>query len=155
MRRGAHTRQCMRWGEGLDRQQGTRPAACGTVGAAMVKFPKTLPLTSTVGEVRSLFADEHVQLALVVAADGQLLTTIERSDIAAEAPDEAPAVHLGEYPSCTRVCRTFSTFHFVAPSHIFLPTLPEEIGSHLATQLPEESLCLVGTLSRATPPLSG
>lgn len=79
----------------MDRQQGTRPAASGTAGAAMVKFPNTLPRTSTVGEVRSLFADEHVQLALVVAADGQLLTTIERSDIAAEAPDEAPAVHLG------------------------------------------------------------
>ncbi|WP_454810492.1 CBS domain-containing protein [Paenarthrobacter nitroguajacolicus] len=61
----------------------------------MVKIPKKLPPTSTVGEVRSLFADDHVHMALVVAADGKLLTTIERADIAAEAPDTAPVVHLG------------------------------------------------------------
>jgi hypothetical protein len=84
-----------RRGEGVDRQESPRRAASRTVGALMVKIPKTLPPTSTVGEVRSLFADDHVHMALVVAVDGELLTTIERADIAAEAPDAAPAVHLG------------------------------------------------------------
>lgn len=79
----------------MDRQESTPSAISGTVGAAMVNIPKTLPRTSTVGDVRSLFADDHVHLVLVVASDRRLLTTIERSDIAAEAPDEAPAVHLG------------------------------------------------------------
>lgn len=82
-------------GEGVDRQEKAPRAVSGTVGALMVTIPKTFPPSSTVGEVRSLFADDHVHMALVVAADGELLTTIERPDIPAEAPDESPAVHLG------------------------------------------------------------
>ncbi|MFE4082426.1 hypothetical protein [Paenarthrobacter sp. YIM B13468] len=79
----------------MDRQEKTPRAVSGTVGALMVTIPKTFPPSSTVGEVRSLFADDHVLIASVVAANGELLTTIERSDIPAEAPDESPAVHLG------------------------------------------------------------
>ncbi|MFP3581379.1 hypothetical protein SB659_17600 [Arthrobacter sp. SIMBA_036] len=67
----------------------------GTVGAWMVTIPKTFPPSSTVGEVRSLFADDHVHMALVVGAHGELLTTIERADIPTEAPDATPAAHLG------------------------------------------------------------
>ena len=38
---------------------------------------------------------DHVHVALIVAADGRLVTTIERSDLAAATPGSAPVAKLG------------------------------------------------------------
>jgi CBS domain-containing protein len=47
-------------------------------------------------EIRELFADDHVRMALVVDASGRLLTTIERQDlIAAAAPSSTRIARLG------------------------------------------------------------
>jgi CBS domain-containing protein len=51
------------------------------VADAMVRRPKTHRPDSTLAELRALFDDDHVHLALVVAADGRLITTIERADL--------------------------------------------------------------------------
>lgn len=51
------------------------------VGDAMVTVPKTHGIEATVDDVRSLLSDDHVHLALIVAPDGRLITTIDRSDL--------------------------------------------------------------------------
>jgi hypothetical protein len=90
---------------------GQPPAARGgTAGLAaadaMVRFPKTLGPETGVNEIRLLFDDDHVHIALVVAADGRLITTIERTDLAAAVPSSTPVVELGTLvgrvvgPSC-------------------------------------------------------
>ncbi|MBT2514698.1 CBS domain-containing protein [Arthrobacter sp. ISL-30] len=48
---------------------------------AMVTVPKTLGPLATVDQVRLLFRDDHVHMALIVDIDGRLITTIDRSDI--------------------------------------------------------------------------
>src|SRR5438105_2546300 len=78
------------------KQRGYRGSApTDTVGSSMVTIPKTLNRGSSVGEVRSFFLDDHVHMALIVAANRRLLTTIERADIADEVPDEAAAIDFG------------------------------------------------------------
>lgn len=49
----------------------------------MVHAPKLCPADAPAAEVRALFDDDHVHMALLVAADGRLVTTIERADLAA------------------------------------------------------------------------
>jgi hypothetical protein len=49
----------------------------------MVRSPKTLAIGSTSEEVQAFFADDHVHMALIVALDERLVTTIERPDLAA------------------------------------------------------------------------
>ena len=61
----------------------------------MVTCPKTLPPECTVKQVRSLFDDDHVHMALIVDARGLLLTTLERSDIPADAGGTAKATAFG------------------------------------------------------------
>jgi predicted transcriptional regulator len=61
-----------------------------TVADAMVKQPKVHPPSTTVAELATFFADEHVHIALLVD-DGGLIGTVERSDLAAACPDDAPA----------------------------------------------------------------
>ncbi|MEU6148174.1 hypothetical protein ABZ848_48575 [Streptomyces sp. NPDC047081] len=68
-----------------------RVAMRGRVADAMVTCPKTLDPHAGVDDVRALFGDDHVHMALVVAADGRLLTTIERPDIPAAVAGETPA----------------------------------------------------------------
>ena len=71
-------------------------AASGTcVGDVMVTRPKTHGPETRLDEVRSLFEDDHVHMALIVTTDGRLLTTIERPDLAAAPSGSTPAVGLG------------------------------------------------------------
>lgn len=65
------------------------------VADAMVKRPKTHDPDSTLAEIRVFFDDDHVHMALIVAADGRLVTTIERADLTAAAPGRVLAATLG------------------------------------------------------------
>ena len=65
------------------------------VADVMVRFPKTHGPGSTLEEIRAFFEDDHVHMALVVAGDGLLVTTIERPDLAAALPGSTPARELG------------------------------------------------------------
>lgn len=51
------------------------------VREAMVTSPKTLGPLTTVNQVRALFRDDHIHMALIVDAELRLITTIERPDI--------------------------------------------------------------------------
>ncbi|ATY11913.1 CBS domain-containing protein [Amycolatopsis sp. AA4] len=64
-----------------------------TVAEAMLRAPKVLDASATVGEVRALFADDHVHAALVVAR-GTLLSVVERPDLDG-LPDALPASEAG------------------------------------------------------------
>ena len=65
------------------------------VGDAMVTCPKTHGPESSVEQIRGLFDDDHVHIALIVAADGRLITAIERSDLAAVTSGSTPVAGLG------------------------------------------------------------
>jgi CBS domain-containing protein len=58
----------------------------------MITCPKTHCPDSTLDEICDLFDDDHVHMALVVATDGRLITTIERADLATAT---SPAVSVG------------------------------------------------------------
>jgi hypothetical protein len=58
------------------------------VADAMITCPKTHGLNAGLEEIRAFLEDDHVHVALVVAEDGRLVTTIERSDL--PAPSSAP-----------------------------------------------------------------
>jgi hypothetical protein len=60
----------------------------------MVTSPKLLPSGATVGDVRRLFTDDHVHLALLVGAR-RLVSTVERIDIPPTAPSGALAASYG------------------------------------------------------------
>ncbi|WP_116205203.1 CBS domain-containing protein [Amycolatopsis circi] len=64
-----------------------------TVGEAMLRVPKVLDASATVGEVRALFDDDHVHAALVVAGE-TLLSVVERPDLAG-LPEGIPASRAG------------------------------------------------------------
>ena len=51
-----------------------------TVGDVVVRLPKTLPPTLTVGQARAAFGDDHVHMLLVTDA-GRLLGTLVRGDL--------------------------------------------------------------------------
>jgi CBS-domain-containing membrane protein len=51
------------------------------IADVMVTCPKTHSPDTELGEIRALFDDVHVHMALIVAPGGRLLTTIERSDL--------------------------------------------------------------------------
>jgi hypothetical protein len=61
----------------------------------MVRCPKTHGPESGLEKIRAFFADDHLHMALIVAADGRLVTTIERPDLAAATSSSAPAAKLG------------------------------------------------------------
>jgi CBS-domain-containing membrane protein len=65
------------------------------VADAMITCPKTHGPGSSVEEIHALFDDDHVHIALIVAADGRLITTIERSDLAAATARSGPVAGLG------------------------------------------------------------
>jgi len=69
-------------------------ARAAAVGDAMIRAPKTLPPTATVGEVRRFFEDDHVHAALVVD-DGRLLAVVERADLVESIPPERSAAGTG------------------------------------------------------------
>jgi CBS-domain-containing membrane protein len=60
----------------------------------MVTSPKVHEPVTTVGEIRALFEDEHVHLALVVTVQQRLVTTIGRADLPGTAPS-LPAADVG------------------------------------------------------------
>ncbi|MGW7538296.1 CBS domain-containing protein [Amycolatopsis sp. NPDC054798] len=64
-----------------------------TVGEAMLRAPKVLAASATVGEVRALFDNDHVHAALVVAGQ-TLVSVVERPDLDG-LPDELPASRAG------------------------------------------------------------
>lgn len=64
-----------------------------TVAAAMLTHVKLSGPTTTVRDVRALFADEHVHCAVIVE-HGKLLAVVERADLD-RADDDAIAVDLG------------------------------------------------------------
>lgn len=61
-----------------------------TVADAMVTRPAVHPPSTTVGDLRAFFADDHMHMALLVDDDA-LVGTVERNDLAAELGDRAPA----------------------------------------------------------------
>lgn len=65
-----------------------------TVADVMVQHPKLCHEDSTVGDVRRLFADDHVHAVLIMSGT-RLLTVIDRADLGPEATDSAPAARLG------------------------------------------------------------
>jgi CBS-domain-containing membrane protein len=65
------------------------------VADAMVTVPKTHGPDTRLREIRALFDDDHVHMALIVAADGRLLTTIERADLSEAIPGSNRARHIG------------------------------------------------------------
>ncbi len=69
-------------------------AAGGRVADAMVTCPKTHGPGSGLEKIRAFFEDDHLHMALIVAPDGRLVTTIERRDLAAVASSSAPAAKL-------------------------------------------------------------
>ena len=61
----------------------------------MVTTPKTHPPGVTLDEIRELFEDDHVRIALVVAADGRLVTALEREDLLTVSSSSAPVAEFG------------------------------------------------------------
>ena len=61
----------------------------------MVTCPKTHGPRAGLEKIRAFFEDDHVHVALIVAADGRLVTTIERSDLAAATSGSASVAKLG------------------------------------------------------------
>jgi hypothetical protein len=58
------------------------------------RHPKICHEDITVGDVRQLFADDHVHAVLIMSA-ARLLTVIDRADLNPEGTDSAPAARLG------------------------------------------------------------
>jgi CBS domain-containing protein len=56
----------------------------------MVGHPVVHGPSTTVGQLRAFFADEHLHMALLVDG-GKLLGTVERADLARAITDETPA----------------------------------------------------------------
>jgi CBS-domain-containing membrane protein len=69
--------------------------AGGCVANAMVTICKTHGPDTRLDEIRRFLDDDHVHMALIVGADGQLLTTIERADLSETIPGSIRACHLG------------------------------------------------------------
>jgi CBS domain-containing protein len=65
------------------------------VSGAMVTVPKTQASDVALDEIRELFQDDHVRIALIVAPDGRLVTTLEREDLLAAASSDGRAARLG------------------------------------------------------------
>jgi CBS domain-containing protein len=65
----------------------------GTVGDVALRRPKVLAATTTVGEAREAFADDHVH-ALLVGASNLLHAVVDRVDLPGVA-DATPAATLG------------------------------------------------------------
>lgn len=72
-----------------------KSAAGRRVGDAMVTYPKTHGSGSGLAEIRAFLEDDHVHMALIVAAGGRLVTTIERPDLAATTSISVAAAKLG------------------------------------------------------------
>jgi CBS domain-containing protein len=56
----------------------------------MVRRPKTLPASATVGDLRALFTNPHVATALLVDGDA-FAGAVDRDSMSPDAPDASPA----------------------------------------------------------------
>lgn len=65
------------------------------VADAMVTCPRTHGSQARLEDIRAFFEDDHVHMALIVADDGRLVTTIERPDLAEAVSGSAPVASLG------------------------------------------------------------
>lgn len=65
------------------------------VADAMITYAKTHGVDTVVDEIRAFFEDDHVHMALIVAADQRLVTTIERLDLPARSSRLSLAAGLG------------------------------------------------------------
>jgi hypothetical protein len=65
------------------------------VADAMVTCPTTHDLNAGLEEIRAFLEDDHVHMALIVAADGRLITTIERPDLPAGSAASGDVAELG------------------------------------------------------------
>jgi hypothetical protein len=65
------------------------------VADVMVRRPKVLGAQATVSDAITFFSDDHAHLALVVAEDRRLLTSLERADIPPGIADTTPITELG------------------------------------------------------------
>jgi CBS domain-containing protein len=64
------------------------------VAEAMLMHPKIHSCTTSVGELRHFFLDEHVHAALLVDR-GRLVAVVERSDLPVHLGDDLPAALVG------------------------------------------------------------
>jgi len=62
---------------------------------AMVRCPTTHGPEAGLEKVTAFLADDHHHMALIVAPDGRLITTIERPDLSAAALGSQPVTTLG------------------------------------------------------------
>lgn len=85
------------------------------VADAMVTCPKTLGAECVLEKVQAFFEDDHVHMALVVAPDGRLVTTIERPDLDADPSSSTPVAKLG-----TLIDRTVGPADPLAPATVAL-----------------------------------
>ncbi len=60
----------------------------------MLRHPKLHPPSACVGEIRGLFLDDHVHMALLVD-EGRLIAAVERADLPHAIDDEIPARLIG------------------------------------------------------------
>jgi CBS-domain-containing membrane protein len=70
-------------------------AARRLVADVMVTCPKTFGPECPLERLRAFFEDDHLHMALIVAPDGVLVTTIERPDLAAATSSSTPGAKLG------------------------------------------------------------
>lgn len=67
----------------------------GRVEEAMVRAPQVTDANATVESVLNLFRNDHIHMALIVAADGTLITAIERCDLDPPPASDRLAAELG------------------------------------------------------------
>jgi len=65
-----------------------------TVADAMLTIATLSDTSTTVGDIRALFEDDHIHAAVIIA-DGVLITVIERTDLEAHHRDHDVAADLG------------------------------------------------------------
>jgi CBS-domain-containing membrane protein len=70
-------------------------ASARLVADVMITRPKTHGLDTGIEDIRAFFANDHVHMALIVATDRRLVTTIERPDLAGSSPALSRAAELG------------------------------------------------------------
>jgi CBS domain-containing protein len=70
------------------------PLSGASVRDAMLRRPKLLGPAATIAQVRELFHDDHVHVALLVDR-GKLLAVVEPSDLIDALPASSPAVTVG------------------------------------------------------------
>lgn len=61
----------------------------------MVTRPRTHGPETGLATICAFFEDNHVHMVLIVAADGRLVTTIERADLAGDGANSGPVSRLG------------------------------------------------------------